>query len=222
MDTAGLVMMLVGIYLLTSAIKNRRPVDTVKAVIANPAKAKEVVTGADGYEAESTGPPRLSWSTGGNETGNDSGEQSDDPTMAIGALSLADGGTRPPNVPAGVAAGVKPVTRKGLYSVARAFPQLKSFGGRGGRPGNWSDHPKGLAIDVMIPGWNSDSGKTLGNQVAAYFQKNASALSVKYIIWNRQKWNPAASSAWRPYTHPSGVHTATLDHRDHVHISFKG
>ena len=215
-------MMLIGVYLLTSAIKNRRPIDTMKAVIANPAKAKALVSGAEGYDAETTGAPSLTWSTGGSTSGN-SPEQSDNPTLAIGGTpSLADGGTRPSNVSASVAAGVKPVTRKGLYSVARAFPQLKSFGGRGGRPGNWSDHPRGLAIDVMIPGWKTAQGKSLGDQVAAYFQKNASALSVKYIIWNRQKWNPSASSAWRPYTHPSGVHTATLDHRDHVHISFKG
>lgn len=228
MDTAGMVMVLIGIYLLTSAIKNRRPVELAKKIVANPAATKSLTQTAEGYEPTESGPPTISWlggagNGGSSDSGNPDGGDGSNPTMALSNTpSFVAAGSRPSNVPVGVAAGVKPVTRAGLYSVARAFPQLHSFGGRAGRPGNWSDHPKGLAIDIMIPGWNTDKGKALGNAVANYFVQNATKLHVKYIIWNRQKWNPSVNNKWRPYTHPSGVHNATLDHRNHVHVSFKG
>lgn len=67
-----------------------------------------------------------------------------------------------------------------------------------------SDHPKGLAIDVMT---------TLkGPAVANYAIANAARLSIKYIIWNRQIWQ---NGKWTKYSGPS-------PHTDHVHISFNG
>lgn len=224
MDTAGLVMILIGIYLLTSAIKNRRPVELAKRIIARPGSAKTLTETAEGYEPVETGPPRFV--TGGGSADNtppESSETSPNPTMALSKTpSYTDGGSRPGNVSTGVAAGVKPVARAGLYSVARAFPQLRSFGGRGGRPIATSDHPRGLAIDIMIPGWKTAKGKALGDAVANYFVQNASKLHVKYIIWNVRKWNPAASNEWRPYRHPLGNSNPTLAHKNHVHVSFKG
>lgn len=219
MDTAGLVMVLIGIYLLNSALKNRRPVELAKRIIANPKGAKTLTESAEGYEPVETGAPRFSSVTSPN--GNSG--QSTNPTMSMSNTpGFADPGSRPSNVPTGVAASVKPVTRAGLYSVARAFPVLKSFGGRAGRPGNYSDHPRGLAIDIMIPDYRSASGRGLGDRVANYFVANSDKLQVKYIIWNARKWNPAVNREWRPYRHPSGLSNDTLAHRNHVHVSFKG
>lgn len=69
-----------------------------------------------------------------------------------------------------------------------------------------SDHPKGLALDNMI------KDKEQGDAVAKWFQDNAKALGVKYLIWNRKIWHPGGE--WEPYSGPS-------PHTDHVHASFK-
>lgn len=225
MDTAGLVMVLIGIYLLTSAIKNRRPVELIKRIAASPGSAKSLTETAEGYTPLETGAPRLLTTGGTAPSGTETPTQSGDPSMSLTSGSTPAymaAGNRPTNVKASTAAGVKPVTRAGLYSVARAFPSLTSFGGRAGRPGNYSDHPRGLAIDIMIPSYKSDSGRALGNRVADYFVQNADKLHVKYIIWNAKKWNPSVSRTWRAYRHPSGIMNDTTAHRNHVHVSFKG
>lgn len=43
MDTAGLVMILVGIYLLDSAVKNRRPLETLRRIVADPGSIREAI-----------------------------------------------------------------------------------------------------------------------------------------------------------------------------------
>lgn len=72
-----------------------------------------------------------------------------------------------------------------------------------------SDHPKGLAIDLMIN--NIKGGHTTGNNMANYVISNYKDLNVKYVIWNRYIWTPR--SGWKPYHGPS-------PHTDHVHVSF--
>lgn len=67
------------------------------------------------------------------------------------------------------------------------------------------DHPSGHALDFMM-------GIPEGNALADYAIANYQALGVKYIIHNRQVWNP--KQGWHPYTSTSNPHT------DHVHITF--
>lgn len=76
-----------------------------------------------------------------------------------------------------------------------------------------SDHPKGLALDAMV---GKDTAK--GDLIAKYAQ---TLPDVKYIIFNNRSWNPKTGE-WKPYTHPSGVRDARLNHEDHVHVSFTG
>ena len=48
------------------------------------------------------------------------------------------------------------------------FPQITAIGGSrdtGTAPGT---HDKGLAIDVAIPGWDTATGKQLGNQINSF------------------------------------------------------
>ena len=82
------------------------------------------------------------------------------------------------------------------------------------------EHPKGRACDFSankstfknVAATGSD--RTYGNNLAAYFVKNADRLGVMYVIWFRQIWLP--SSGWRAYSGtggPSAVHT------NHVHLS---
>jgi hypothetical protein len=124
--------------------------------------------------------------------------------------------------PSGSAAerGLRLTALRGLRCVKAAFPAIKYMGGRGGRPIAGSDHPLGLAVDFMIPKWSSREGNTYGWRVARWVQANATALRVKYIIWDARNWNPAVNNTWRPYQHPLGNSSPTLAHRDHVHVSF--
>lgn len=74
---------------------------------------------------------------------------------------------------------------------------------KGSVPG--SDHPKGLATDMMT------SSKSVGDKLAAYAVRNAKALGIKYVIWWKRIWTP--DEGWHDYDGPS-------DHTDHVHLSF--
>lgn len=49
MNTAGLLGILLGIYLLVSAFKNRKPVDTIKQIIQKPGAIKSALNSGDGY-----------------------------------------------------------------------------------------------------------------------------------------------------------------------------
>ena len=95
-------------------------------------------------------------------------------------------------------------------------------GGVGSRP-NASDHPAGRAVDVMIPRWNTPSGKAEGWRIARWAQANAAALRITYVIFDARIWSTArAGEGWRHYSHPTGASNPTLDHLDHVHISVIG
>jgi hypothetical protein len=82
------------------------------------------------------------------------------------------------------------------------------------------EHPKGRACDFAaatggFENVNASGGdRTYGNNLAAYFVKNASRLGVLYVIWFRQIWMP--STGWRSYS-GSGGPSAT--HTNHVHLS---
>jgi len=82
------------------------------------------------------------------------------------------------------------------------------------------EHPKGRACDFAAApdGFEnvdaSGGDRTYGNNLAAYFVKNANRLGVMYVIWYRQIWHPGVG--WRAYS-GSGGPNAT--HTNHVHLS---
>jgi peptidoglycan DL-endopeptidase CwlO len=82
------------------------------------------------------------------------------------------------------------------------------------------EHPKGRACDFSAApnGFEnvnaSGDDRTYGNNLAAYFVKNANRLGVMYVIWYRQIWHPGVG--WRAYS-GSGGPNAT--HTNHVHLS---
>lgn len=78
---------------------------------------------------------------------------------------------------------------------------------RGSVPG--SDHPKGLAIDAMVP--KGVQGTNIGNAIVTHYRLAADQKRVKYIIWWGKIWSP--DRGWRAYFGPN-------PHKDHVHISF--
>ncbi|WP_406072000.1 coiled-coil domain-containing protein [Micromonospora sp. NBC_01638] len=88
------------------------------------------------------------------------------------------------------------------------------------RPSGSGEHPKGRACDFAAQkdgfGGNATGGdKTYGNNLAAYFIRNADRLAVLYVIWYRQIWLP--SSGWKSYSGAGG--TPSTDHTNHVHLS---
>jgi hypothetical protein len=82
------------------------------------------------------------------------------------------------------------------------------------------EHPKGRACDFAaatggFENVNASGGdRTYGNNLAAFFVKNASRLGVLYVIWYREIWMPG--TGWRSYS-GSGGPSAT--HTNHVHLS---
>jgi hypothetical protein len=88
------------------------------------------------------------------------------------------------------------------------------------RPSGAGEHPKGRACDFAAApngfgGVASGSDKTYGNNLAAYFVKNADRLGVLYVIWFKQIW--MASTGWAAYNEGQG--TPSTDHTNHVHLS---
>jgi len=94
---------------------------------------------------------------------------------------------------------------------------LGDLGGLYGGSVPGSDHAMGKAIDVMIKGWNTPAGIAIGDNVAKWFLDNPNEFGTKYVIWRKQYAEPG--KGWTGYSHPGGSN-ATLDHYDHVHLSF--
>lgn len=88
------------------------------------------------------------------------------------------------------------------------------------RSGGSGEHPKGRACDFAAQrdgfgGIATGEDRTYGNNLAAYFVRNADRLGVLYVIWFRQIWMPG--SGWRPYGEAGG--DPSSDHTNHVHLS---
>lgn len=114
--------------------------------------------------------------------------------------------------------GLKPNAVKVHRAAMVAFPQITTY--YGVRPDSIPDHPSGRALDLMLPDYQSASGRALGDQVAAWAQANHSLLGIEYIIWNQHIWNVKRSSeGWR-YMANRGSDSA--NHKNHVHITVFG
>lgn len=88
------------------------------------------------------------------------------------------------------------------------------------RSGGPFEHPKGRACDwsAQQSGFGGDAtgkAKLYGNNLAAFFVRNADRLGVMYVIWYRQFWSPA--TGWKSYSGSGG--DASSDHTNHVHVS---
>jgi hypothetical protein len=112
---------------------------------------------------------------------------------------------------------VSPRTRHALTEARRAgFDRFTSCY----RSGGPYEHPKGRACDfsAQLRGFGGHAQKadrTYGNNLAAFFVRNADRLGVLYVIWYRQIWLP--TTGWKSY---GGAHgDASSDHTNHVHLS---
>lgn len=100
-------------------------------------------------------------------------------------------------------------------AVSAEFPEIRDIGGV--RPDALPYHPNGLAIDVMIPGWDTPAGKALGDRIAAYAFDNAAKFGVVNVIWQQ---------TYRPVDGPAHVMddlgSPDANHFTHVHITTSG
>lgn len=103
---------------------------------------------------------------------------------------------------------VKPHVRNAALLIGNKF-DIAIIYGIGARTGI-SDHPLGLAIDVMVPG-----DRTTGDQIADFVKQHWQELGVKYEIW----WQRIDDGGgWEPMEDRGGI---TANHKDHVHVSFE-
>lgn len=133
----------------------------------------------------------------------------------------------PPSGLNGLEKGLTPDARRVVRCVHDQWPEIKNWAGVGERPaGVDDDHQTGRAVDVMIPDYNTGTGKALGDDIAAWAKSNADGLGITYIIWQEKIWSvQRAKEGWRQCgSAASCYHGAddTAAHRDHVHISVHG
>lgn len=110
-------------------------------------------------------------------------------------------------LPVGVAneAGLQPNTILAARAVSAQFPQISTIDGV--RPDSKPWHPRGLAIDIMIPNPDSSEGIALGDQIRAFALANASRFGLQDVIWRGTYYTPA------------GPQASGYGHYDHVHIT---
>lgn len=113
----------------------------------------------------------------------------------------------PEALPVGVAneAGLQPNTVLVARAVSAQFPQISTIDGV--RPDSKPWHPRGLAIDIMIPNPESPEGIALGDQIRAFAMANASRFGLQDVIWRGT------------YSTPAGPQASGYGHYDHVHIT---
>ncbi|AFM19954.1 hypothetical protein Mycch_5269 [Mycolicibacterium chubuense NBB4] len=113
----------------------------------------------------------------------------------------------PDALPVGVAneAGLQPNTVLVARAVSARFPQIATIDGV--RPDSKPWHPRGLAIDIMIPNPGSPEGIALGDQIRAFAMANAGRFGLQDVIWRGT------------YSTPDGPQATGYGHYDHVHIT---
>ena len=114
---------------------------------------------------------------------------------------------------------LQPNAKIAVQHVLDTYPLIRTIGGYRASSSYSSDHPNGRAIDVMVSNWSTQASADYGWTIARDFAANASKYEVTYIIWRQQIWN--ASYPERGWRWMEDRGSATANHYDHVHISFK-
>ncbi|RFZ07579.1 hypothetical protein DSM43518_03321 [Mycobacterium marinum] len=132
---------------------------------------------------------------------------------ALLAARATPQGALPPEI--GSERGLQRNTILIARAITAAFPEIRSIGGVRSDSLKW--HPNGLAIDVMIPNYNSAEGKALGDRVLAFAMRNAAKYGLDHAIWRQTMYTQGSS--------PRGMENRgsdTQNHYDHVHIATDG
>lgn len=100
-------------------------------------------------------------------------------------------------------------------AISSKFPEIREMSGVRADSMKW--HPNGLAIDVMIPHWDTPEGRALGDRIANFAFANADKFGLEYVIW-RQTYRPASGTPHAMEDRGS----PDANHFTHVHISSYG
>jgi hypothetical protein len=113
----------------------------------------------------------------------------------------------PEALPVGVAneAGLQANTVVAARAISAQFPQIATIDGVRPDPKPW--HPRGLAIDVMIPNSGTPEGIALGDAILAFVMSNAGRFGLQDAIWRGTYYTPGG---------PAG---SGYGHFDHVHVT---
>lgn len=112
--------------------------------------------------------------------------------------------------------GLQPGALNVLRCGAQNAPWATTIHGVGQRAGA-TDHDDGLAVDFMVPNYDSTSANAQGWKLAKWLQHNARRLKITYVIFDQKIWNiERDSEGWRAMEDRG---SDTENHRDHVHVS---
>jgi peptidoglycan hydrolase-like protein with peptidoglycan-binding domain len=78
-------------------------------------------------------------------------------------------------------------------------------------PAETSVHGVGRALDIMITPIEGRANSAVGDPIANWLVKNATAIGIQYLIWNRTQWSGKRSG--RKDSRYGGPHP----HNDHIH-----
>lgn len=115
----------------------------------------------------------------------------------------------------GFAEGLNPGADWLRNTIMSTFPQITSIGGKRSEDG-YGEHSSGNAIDVMIPGYNTDQGKALGDKIASWVAQNADALGANGMIWRQTSFGYGGD--WSTGKQMADRGSDTQNHMDHLHI----
>ncbi|WP_043738438.1 M23 family metallopeptidase [Nocardia asiatica] len=158
----------------------------------------------------------MPWIERAAEPGTGSTEAPESSTPLVAAAPPASGSEMPP-APGDVEQHLQIDTIRVARAVHARFPQITTF--HGWRPSDRisQDHPSGLAVDVMIPDYDTDNGRQLGDSIRDYLFTHREYLQIDYMIW-RQTYIPSSGAS--NLMEDRGDSTA--NHYDHVHITTFG
>ena len=100
-------------------------------------------------------------------------------------------------------------------AISAKFPQIREMSGV--RPDSMKWHPNGLAIDVVIPDWDTPAGRALGDRIVEVTFAHAEEFGLEYVIW-QQTYRPASGTPHLMENRGS----PDANHYTHVHISTYG
>ena len=135
------------------------------------------------------------------------------PTLTTLVASRSRVRTLPPGV--GIERGLQVRTILVERAISARFPEVTNIGGMRQDSLHW--HPQGLAIDVMIPHYDTPAGKDLGDRIVAFVFQNADRFGLDNVIW-QQTYYPLSG---KPRL-MADLGNDDANHYTHVHIATTG
>lgn len=115
----------------------------------------------------------------------------------------------------GYAEGLNPGADYLRRYIMQSWPEISSIGGRRSEDG-LGEHSSGNAIDVMIPGWDTERGKSLGDTIASFMIANRQAIGLDGMIWRQTSYGYGGSFSSGKVLGDRG--NPTQNHMDHIHV----